>query len=35
MTVLDWVQIGFLIIVVIVGVGGMIYVIKDEGKDEE
>jgi len=35
MTVLDWAQIGFLIIVVIVGVGGMIYVIKDEGKDEE
>ena len=34
MTVLDWVQIGFLIIVVVIGVGGMIYVIKDEGKDE-
>ena len=34
MTILDWVQIGFLIIVVVIGVGGMIYVIKDEGKDE-
>ena len=32
MTILDWVQIGFLIIVVVIGVGGMIYVIKDEGK---
>ena len=34
MTVLDWVQIGFLIIVVAIGVGGMIYVIKDEGKEK-
>ena len=34
MTILDWVQIGFLIIVVVIGVGGMIYVIKDEGKDQ-
>ena len=34
MTILDWVQIGFLIIVVVIGIGGMIYVIKDEGKDE-
>ncbi len=32
MTVLDWVQIGFLVIVVAIGVGGMIYVIKDEEK---
>jgi|LGOV01.1.fsa_nt_gb hypothetical protein len=34
MTILDWVQVGFLIIVVVIGVGGMIYVIKNEGKDE-
>lgn len=34
MTVLDWVQIGFLVIVVAIGVGGMIYVIKDEGKNK-
>ena len=34
MTVLDWVQVGFLIIVVVIGVGGMIYVIKNEGKGE-
>jgi len=34
MTILDWVQIGFLIIVVVIGIGGMIYVIKDEGKDQ-
>ena len=34
MTILDWVQVGFLIIVVVIGVGGMIYVIKDEGKDK-
>ena len=34
MTILDWVQIGFLIIVVVIGIGGMIYVIKDEGKGE-
>ncbi len=35
MTVLDWVQVGFLIIVVVIGIGGMIYVIKDEGNDKE
>ena len=34
MTVLDWVQVGFLVIVVAIGVGGMIYVIKNEDKDE-
>ena len=34
MTILDWVQIGFLIIVVVIGIGGMIYVINDEGKGE-
>lgn len=34
MTVLDWVQVGFLIIVVTIGVGGMIYVIKNEDKGE-
>jgi len=30
MTLLDMVQIGFLIIVVVVGLGGIFYVIKDE-----
>ncbi len=35
MTVLDLVQIGFLIIVVVVGLGGIIYVIKDEGNEED
>lgn len=35
MTILDWAQVGFLIIVVVIGVGGMIYVIKNEGKEEE
>ena len=35
MTILDWVQIGFLVIVVAIGIGGMIYVVKNEGKDEE
>lgn len=34
MTLLDWVQVGFLIIVVIVGVGGIIYVVKSEDKSE-
>ncbi len=34
MTVLDLVQIAFLIIVVVVGIGGIIYVIKDEGKED-
>jgi len=34
MTVLDWVQVGFLLIVVVIGVGGMILVIKNEGNDE-
>ncbi len=34
MTILDWVQVGFLVIVVVIGVGGIIYVIKDEGNDE-
>ena len=35
MTILDWAQVGFLIIVVVVGIGGMIYVIKNDGKEEE
>ena len=35
MTILDLVQVGFLIIVVVIGVGGIIYVIKDEGKEED
>ncbi len=30
MTILDWVQIGFLIVVVVIGIGGMIYVIKND-----
>lgn len=34
MTVLDWVQIGFLVIVVVVGIGGIIHVIRDEDKAE-
>ena len=34
MTLLDMVQIGFLIIVVVVGLGGIYYVIKDEGKEK-
>ena len=34
MTILDWVQVGFLSIVVVIGVGGIIYVVKNEGKDE-
>ena len=34
MTILDWVQIGFLIVVVVVGVGGIIYVIVNEEKSE-
>jgi len=35
MTILDMVQVGFLIIVVVVGLGGMIYVVKNEGNEEE
>ena len=35
MTILDMVQVGFLIIVVVVGLGGMIYVVKNEGKEED
>ena len=35
MTILDMVQVGFLIVVVVVGLGGMIYVVKNEGKEEE
>ncbi len=34
MTLLDWVQVGFLIMVVIVGVGGIIYIVKNEDKQE-
>lgn len=34
MTILDWVQVGFLIIVVVIGVGGIIYVVKNEDKSE-
>ena len=34
MTVLDWVQIGFLLIVVVIGIGGMIHVIKNDGNDD-
>ena len=35
MTVLDLVQVGFLIIVVVVGLGGIIYVIKNEGDEKK
>ena len=35
MTILDMVQVGFLIIVVVVGLGGMIYVVKNEDKEQE
>ena len=35
MTILDMVQVGFLIIVVVVCLGGMIYVVKNEGNEEE
>ena len=34
MTILDWVQVGFLVIVVVIGVGGIIHVIRDEDKVE-
>ena len=34
MTILDWVQVGFLIIVVVIGLGGIIYVVKNEDKSE-
>lgn len=34
MTLLDGVQVGFLIIVVIVGVGGIIYIVKNEDKHD-
>ena len=34
MTILDWVQVGFLIVVVVVGVGGIIYVVKNEGDEK-
>ena len=34
MTVLDMIQVGFLIIVVVVGVGGIIYVIQDEKNEK-
>jgi len=34
MTILDWVQIGFLIVVVVIGVGGIIYVVKNEGDEK-
>ncbi len=34
MTILDLVQVGFLIIVVAAGVGGIIYVIKNEEPNE-
>ncbi len=33
MTILDWVQVGFLIVVVVVGVGGIIYVVTNEKND--
>ena len=35
MTVLDLIQVGFLITVVVIGLGGIIYVIKDEGKEKD
>ena len=35
MTVLDIVQVGFLIIVVVVGLGGILYVITNEEKKEK
>ena len=35
MTILDWAQIGFLVIVVVIGVGGMIYVIRNDNDDEQ
>jgi len=34
MTLLDIVQVAFLIIVVAIGVGGIIYVVKNEGNEE-
>jgi hypothetical protein len=34
MTILDWVQVGFLIIVVVIGLGGIIYVVKNDAKGE-
>jgi len=34
MTLLDVVQVSFLIIVVAIGVGGIIYVVKNEGNEE-
>ena len=35
MSILDLAQIGFLIIVVVVGIGGMLYVILNEEKEEK
>ena len=35
MTVLDMVQVGFLIVVVVVGIGGILYVISNEEKKEK
>ena len=35
MTILDMVQVGFLIIVVVVGIGGILYVISNEEKKEK
>jgi len=35
MTVLDMVQIGFLIIVVVAGLGGTLYVVINEDKEEK
>lgn len=34
MTILDLVQVGFLIIVVVIGVGGIIYVVKSDERDK-
>ncbi len=34
MTLLDWVQVGFLIIVVIVGIGGILHVIKNDAQND-
>ena len=35
MSILDLAQIGFLIIVVVIGIGGMLYVILNEEKEEK
>lgn len=34
MTMLDWVQVSFLVIVIVIGVGGIIYVVTNEENDK-